>query len=280
MSGNIKQFQEIALGIRRKIFRMICKAGGGHIAPAFSIVELMTVLYFRILKIDPRHPADPARDRFVLSKGHACAALYATLIQAGFASGKHLDLFCQEGGELGGHPDLGAIPGIEATTGSLGHGLGLATGIALAGRMDRKDYRVFTIMGDGECQEGSVWEAALFAAHHSLDNLTAIIDYNKLQAIDPIKNVLGLEPLKEKWAAFNWAVKECGGHDLAALEKVLQETPFEPGKPSLLIAHTIKGKGISFMENVPIWHYRVPQGAEMNTALRELGMESLEDVKS
>jgi len=276
MSDNIIQLQEIVLEIRRKIFRMICKAGGGHIAPAFSIAELMTVLYFRILKIDKQNPSDPDRDRFILSKGHACAALYATLVQAGLASAEHLDLFCQQGGELGGHPDCGAIPGIEATTGSLGHGLGLAAGIALAGRMDQKDYRVYTIMGDGECQEGSVWEAALFAAHHGLDRLTAIIDYNKLQAIDPIKDVLGLEPFKEKWASFNWAVKECDGHDLAGLEKVLQQTPFEKGKPSLLIAHTIKGKGISFMENVPIWHYRVPVGEEMQTALKELGMESLE----
>jgi len=266
---------DIAMGIRRKIFRMICKAGGGHIAPAFSIVELMTVLYFRILRIDSQNPKSPDRDRFILSKGHACAALYATLVQAGFAPEEQLDFFCQPGGELGGHPDCGALPGIEATTGSLGHGLGLAAGIAFAGQMDRKDYRVFTILGDGECQEGSVWEAALFAAHHQLDNLIAIIDYNKLQAIDPIQDVLGLEPLKEKFAAFNWAVQEIDGHDMDALEELFTGLPFEPGKPSLLIAHTVKGKGISFMENVPIWHYRVPSGKEMQTALRELGLDSL-----
>jgi len=191
MDNDPADLQHIALEIRRKIFRMICKAGGGHIAPAFSIVELMAVLYFRVLRMDCRNPENPNRDRFILSKGHACAALYATLVQAGFAPDKHLEQFCQQGGELGGHPDCGAIPGIEATTGSLGHGLGLAAGIALAGHMDEKDYRVFTILGDGECQEGSIWEAALFAAHHKLDHLTAIIDYNKLirsrmlQALNP-----------------------------------------------------------------------------------------------
>ena len=275
MNAQQDNLNDIAMGIRRKIFRMICKAGGGHIAPAFSIVELMTVLYFRILRIDSQNPKSPDRDRFILSKGHACAALYATLVQAGFAPEEQLDFFCQPGGELGGHPDCGALPGIEATTGSLGHGLGLAAGIAFAGQMDRKDYRVFTILGDGECQEGSVWEAALFAAHHQLDNLIAIIDYNKLQAIDPIQDVLGLEPLKEKFAAFNWAVQEIDGHDMDALEELFTGLPFEPGKPSLLIAHTVKGKGISFMENVPIWHYRVPSGKEMQTALRELGLDSL-----
>jgi len=270
---DLKQLESIAKEIRKKIFYMIYKAGGGHIAPAFSIVELVTALYFKILRLDKDRLKDENRDRFVLSKGHACAALYAVLVQAGFAPEEVLSKFCQPDGIIGGHPDIGAIPGIEATTGSLGHGFPFSMGLALGAKLDAKDYRVFTIIGDGECQEGTVWEAALFAAHQELDNLVAIIDYNKYQALEPIKDVLGLEPLKAKWESFNWAVKEVDGHNMEEIISVLDKVPFEKGKPNFVIAHTIKGKGISFMENVPIWHYRLPNEEETKIALKELGME-------
>ena len=261
--------------IRKKIFLMIYKAGGGHITPAFSIVELLTVIYFKILRIDPKHPRDPNRDRFILSKGHASAALYATLAQAGFIEEGFLETFCQPSGKLGGHPDIDSIPGVEATTGALGHGFPFSIGIALSGKLDKKNYRVYTVIGDGECQEGSVWEAAQFAAHHQLDNLTAIIDYNKLQAMGKISEILGLEPLVKKWESFNWAVREVDGHDLKEINRILSSVPFEKNKPSLIVAHTIKGKGVSFMENVPIWHYRLTNEKETEISCQELGIESL-----
>lgn len=270
---DIKQLEHIAKEIRKKIFYMIYKAGGGHIAPAFSIVELVTALYFRILRLNKDSVTDESRDRFILSKGHACAALYAVLVQAGFAPQKVLEKFCQPDGIIGGHPDIAALPGIEATTGSLGHGFPFSMGLALSAKLDGKDYRVFTILGDGECQEGSIWEAALFASHHNLDNLIGIIDYNKYQALEPIKDVLALEPLKAKWESFNWAVKEVDGHNLQEIINVLSDVPFERDKPNFVIAHTIKGKGVSFMENVPIWHYRLPNEEETKIAVKELGME-------
>ena len=269
-----KKLQDTAKEIRRKILKMIARAGGGHITPAFSIVEILTVLYFEILKINPAQARDENRDRFILSKGHGSAALYSTLAQAGFFDASLLDTFCQPDGHLGGHPDIYAVAGIEATTGALGHGFPFGAGIALAGKMDKKDYRVFTLLGDGECQEGSVWEAAQFAAHHKLDNLTAIIDYNKYQAMGKISDILGLEPLKQKWEAFNWVVREVDGHNIEELRETLKEVPFRAGKPNLVIAHTVKGKGVSFMENVAIWHYRLPNENEMEVAKQELGISS------
>ena len=274
----ISRLKDIAAELRKKIFRMALRAGGGHIAPAFSTVEVLTALYFKILKIDAKKPLDDSRDRFILSKGHGCAALYAVLAQAGFIEEKLLDSFCREGGLLGGHPDIQMVPGIEATTGALGHGIVFAAGIALAGKIDEKNYRVFTLVGDGECQEGSVWETAMFASHHRLDNLIAIVDYNKLQALGPISDIMGLEPLKEKWEAFGWAVREVDGHDLKEIVNVLSAVPFEKDKPNLLIAHTVKGKGISFMENVPIWHYRLPEEEQLAAAFKELGMNPDEEL--
>ncbi len=268
------QLKNIAKEIRKKIFLMIYKAGGGHITPSFSVVEILTVLYFRILHFDKHDLRGADRDRFILSKGHASAALYATLAQAGIINKELLETFCQADGKLGGHPDLDAVPGVEATTGALGHGFPFSIGIALNGKMDKKTYRVFTVLGDGECQEGSVWEAAQFAAHHKLDNLTAIIDYNKLQAMGKISDILAIEPLVKKWESFNWSVREVDGHDIHALTVVLSRLPFKSGKPNLVIAHTVKGKGISFMENVPIWHYRLPNEKEMEICRRELEIEA------
>jgi transketolase len=238
-------------------------------------VEILTVLYHQVLRVDPDNPKDPDRDRFILSKGHASVALYAILADKGFISYEQLATYGHSGTMLGGHPDMYTVAGVEASTGALGHGFGFGVGMALAGNMDGKDWRVFTLLGDGECQEGSVWEAAMFAPQHNLDNLVAIIDYNKLQALDRLENIVSLEPLADKWKSFGWEVREVNGHDISALLDVFQAVPFATGKPSLVIAHTIKGKGISFMENVPIWHYRLPNADEMKIACAQLGIDEL-----
>lgn len=264
-----------AAQLRKTIFKVICEGGGGHIPACLSIVEILTVLYHQILLIDPDNPKESDRDRFILSKGHAGVALYAVLAAKGFITHDQLATYGHSPTMLGGHPDMYKVPGVEASTGALGHGFGFGVGMALAGKMDGKDYRVFILLGDGECQEGSVWEAAMFAPQHNLDNLIAIIDYNKLQALDSLENIVSLEPLADKWTAFGWEVREVNGHDTSDLLDVFQAVPFERDKPSLIIAHTTKGKGISFMEDVPIWHYRLPNAEEMKTACAELGLDEL-----
>lgn len=259
--------------LRKTIFRTICQGGGGHIPASLSIVEILTVLYGDILKIDPKDPKNPGRDRFILSKGHAGVALYAVLAEKGFFDKKHLNTFGKRGSILGGHPDMHKVPGVEASTGALGHGFPFGVGIALAGKLDREDYRVFVLLGDGECQEGSVWEAALFAPQHKLDNLIAIIDYNRFQAMDSVDKIVALEPLADKWKAFGWEVAEVDGHDMTKLRSTFKKTPFAKGKPSLVIAKTTKGKGVSFMENAPIWHFRLPNEEEMKIACKELELK-------
>lgn len=261
--------------LRKTIFEVICQGGGGHIPACLSVVEILTVLYHQVLRVDPDNPKDPDRDRFILSKGHASVALYAILADKGFISYEQLATYGHSGTMLGGHPDMYAVAGVEASTGALGHGFGFGVGMALAGKMDKKQYCVFVLLGDGECQEGSVWEAAMFAPQHNLDNLVAIIDYNKLQALDRLENIVSLEPLADKWKSFGWEVREVNGHDISALLDAFQAVPFASGKPSLVIAHTIKGKGISFMENVPIWHYRLPNADEMKIACAQLGIDEL-----
>jgi transketolase len=234
------------------------------------MVELLVVLYNRILRLDPARPDWAERDRFVLSKGHACAAFYAVLAARGFFPLDWLDTFYLNGSRLAGHATHTHIPGIEVSTGSLGHGLSIATGMALMAKRDAREYRVFALLSDGECDEGSTWEAALFASHHGLDNLTVIVDYNKIQAMGPVKEVLDLEPLAAKWRSFGWAVREIDGHNLGEIETALFQIPYEAVHPSCLIAHTVKGKGVSFMENSVLWHYRSPQGEEFEAALMEL----------
>ncbi|MEW6103061.1 MAG: transketolase [bacterium] len=261
--------------LRKTIFRTICKGGGGHIPSSLSIVEILTVLYYKILNIDNKNPKDPQRDRFILSKGHGCVALYAILADKGFFDKENLDTFGMRGSILGGHPDMYKIPGVEASTGALGHGFPFGVGIALAGKMDKKKYRVFVLLGDGECQEGSVWEAALFAPQYKLDNLIAIIDYNKLQAIDWVDNIISLKPLVDKWKAFGWETKEVDGHNISEMQDVFFSLPLVYDKPTLIVAHTTKGKGISFMKNVPVWHYRMPNKEEMAIAFKELGLDNL-----
>jgi len=261
---------EKAKRLRQTIFKVICRGGGGHIPACLSMADILTVLYHEILRVDCADPSDPERDRFILSKGHAGVALYAVLAEKGFITEDQLYTYGHAGTDLGGHPDMYKVPGVEASTGALGHGFGFGVGMALAGKMDNKNYRVFVMLGDGECQEGTIWEAAMCAPQHRLDNLVCIIDYNKLQALDSLENIVSIEPLADKWKAFGWEVVEVDGHDIGQLMDTFSAVPLAKDKPSLVIAHTVKGKGISFMENVPIWHYRLPNPQEMKIASQEL----------
>lgn len=260
----------LASRIRRRVLQMICRAGSSHIGSVFSVVDILAVLYGKVLHVDTQTPDCPDRDRFILSKGHACAGLYAALAERGFFPDSWLDEFFSDGGRLAGHATHWGVPGVEASTGSLGHGLSLACGSALAGQRDRRPYRVFTLLSDGECDEGSTWEAALFASHHKLENLVAIIDYNKIQSFGRVEEVLSLAPLAEKWEAFGWGVTEIDGHDFPQIEQALTGIPLEHGKPTCIVAHTVKGKGVSFMENAILWHYRCPNENERRLAVLEL----------
>jgi len=263
-------YSQIAKEIRKKVLKMIFDSRTPHLGSSLSAVDILTVLYFKILKIDPKNPLDENRDRFILSKGHAAAALYAALAERGFFPKEILDGYCRDGGKLPGHSTRGCVPGVEVSTGSLGHGLPMGAGMAIAAKNDGKNYRIFILMSDGECEEGSVWEAALFASHHQLDNLIGIIDYNKLQAFGRTNEILNLEPLKKKWEDFGWKVKEVDGHSFSEIEESLSKIPFEKGKPSLLICHTIKGKGVSFIEDKLEWHYKNLTKEEYDMALKEL----------
>jgi len=238
------------------------------------MAELLAVLYARFLNVDPRRPDWPERDRFVLSKGHGAAAIYAVLAERGFFPRAWLETFYQNGSRLAGHVTHHSVPGVEVSTGSLGHGLSIATGMALAAKRDGAQHRVVVLLSDGECDEGSTWEPILFAQQHGLDNLLAIVDYNKIQSLGTVTEVMELEPFAAKWEAFGWAVREIDGHNIDEIETTLQAMPFEPGRPNCIIAHTVKGKGVSFMENDLLWHYRTPQGEEFEAALAELIRES------
>lgn len=262
---------ELARRIRRHALQMTSRGGSSHIGSVLSIADILAVLYGSVLQVDPSNPRAPERDRFILSKGHAGAGVYAALAERGFMSVDVLNTHYKDGSNLSGHVSHKGIPGVELSTGSLGHGLSVGVGMALAGRRDGAAHRVVVLMSDGECDEGSNWEAILFAAHHGLDNLTAIIDYNKLQSIRPVAETLNLEPLAQKLKAFGWGVREVDGHDHAAVHEVLSAVPFVPGSPSCIIAHTTKGKGVSFMENSVLWHYRSASEEELQSALSELG---------
>lgn len=260
----------LAKKIRIHVLKMTNRGGGSHIASSLSIADILAVLYSRALRVDPKDSKSPDRDRFILSKGHAGAALYAVLAETGFFSPDKLESHCQDGSDLCGHVSHIGIPGVELSTGSLGHGLSVGVGMALGARMDNLAHRVVVLLSDGECDEGSNWEAILFAAHHGLDNLVAIIDYNKIQSLDFVSDTLELKPFPEKWQSFGWAVREVDGHDHQDLRNALTNFPFEAGKPSVIIAHTTKGKGVSYMENTVLWHYRCPRGEEFESALKEL----------
>jgi transketolase len=264
-------YETLATKIRAHSLRMTHRAGSSHIASSLSIADLLAVLYKGILRIDPTQPQSPNRDRFILSKGHGCAAAYAILAERGFFPREWLDSYYLDGSHLAGHITHHGVPGVEASTGSLGHGLSIGCGMALAGKRDKQTYRVFVLLSDGECDEGSTWEAALFANHRCLDNLIAIVDCNRFQAMGRTEEIINLEPLADKWRAFGWSVREIDGHDCGQIEDAFLGIPFETGKPSCVVAGTVKGKGVSFMENQVAWHYRPPNDDELYRALAELG---------
>lgn len=257
--------------MRKKEFQIAYHAGGGHLGAAFSVTDILSVLYFGdVMKYDAQRPDWAERDRFIMSKGHACYALYAALAMAGYFPEEELWHVGKPGSKFGGHPKLYDIPGVEASTGALGHGLSFAIGIAYANKVDEKSAHTYVVLGDGECQEGSIWEGALSATTLELDNLTVIIDHNKLQAMDKLENIVRMQPLGEKWKAFGWNVLEIDGHNHNEIRNALLAR--KKGKPTLVVAHTIKGKGVSFMEGMPLWHYRMPNEQELPILMKELGL--------
>lgn len=269
----LQDLQSLAGEIRETAMEMISDAGSSHIGGVFSAAEILSVLYGDVLRVRPEEPDWPERDRFIMSKGHACAGLYATLALRGFMPEERLSEFYVDGGSLAGHATHKGVPGVEVSTGSLGHGLALGVGLAEGARRTHSDpWRVYVLLSDGECDEGSTWEAALRAPEWNLGNLTAIVDYNKIQSLGRVEEVLDLEPFAEKWSSFGWDVHEVDGHDVSELKQVLedQSTPSAPGRPRCVIAHTVKGKGVSFMEDDLLWHYRSPQDEEYERALAEL----------
>jgi len=256
--------------IRQDIIRMLGAAGSGHPGGSLSAADIVTALYFKFLRIDPKNTKKPDRDRFILSKGHAAPVLYAALAQRGFFPREELLTLRKLGSRLQGHPDMKKVPGVDMSTGSLGQGLSAANGMALAGRLDGRDYRVYVLLGDGENQEGQVWEAAMASAHYRLDNLTAFLDHNRLQIDGPIEEVMSPEPLAEKWRAFGWDVQVIDGHDMAQILEAVEKAQLVRGRPQMIVAETVKGKGVSFMENQAGWHGSAPKPEEAEKALAEL----------
>jgi transketolase len=274
MHADVETLRALAARIRAHALRMVHRARASHIGSCFSMSDLLAVLYGAVLRVRPTEPDWPGRDRLLVSKGHAAAAEYAALAEAGFFPTSWLDSYCSDGTRLAGHVSHHGVPGVEVSSGSLGHGLSFGCGMALAGKHDGADYRVFVLLSDGECDEGSIWEAALFAPHHRLDNLVAVVDYNKIQSFGSVREVLDLEPFAAKWQAFGWAVVEVDGHDHAQVLAALTALPRTPGRPTAVIAHTVKGKGVAFMEGQLRWHYQSPNDGQLAAALEELGCGS------
>ncbi|MEM1981227.1 MAG: transketolase [Candidatus Hadarchaeales archaeon] len=266
----LRELAEKARIIRRDSLIMTTEAGSGHPGGSLSCADILSVLYFHHLRYDPSNPRWEGRDRFILSKGHACPALYSALSLAGFFPREWLRTLRKFGSPLQGHPDSTSTPGVEASTGSLGQGLSIGCGMALAARLDGRDYRVYVLMGDGEMDEGQVWEAAMFAAHQRLDNLVGIVDRNRIQLDGFTEEIVGLEPLAEKWGSFGWNVLEVDGHDLLQVAEALDEAERIKGKPTLILARTVKGKGVSFMENQVKYHGTPLTREELERALKEL----------
>jgi len=260
---------ELARRIRKHALRMTSQGGSSHIGAVLSMADIVAVLYAHVLDYKTDEPRWANRDRFILSKGHAGAGIYAALAESGFFPVEKLDTHYRDGSLLSGHVSHKGIPGVEFSTGSLGHGLPVGAGMAFGAKLDERAHRVYVLLSDGECDEGSNWEAILFAAHHQLGNLVAVVDYNKIQSLAPVADTIALEPFVDKWRAFNWEVREVDGHDHAQLRAVL-DAPSESGKPVCVLAHTTKGKGVSFMENTVLWHYRTAKGDEYDRALAEL----------
>ncbi len=267
-----KNLEDIARQIRSELVKISNKANTPHLGSSLSCVEIMVAAYWGVLDIDPENPTDPERDRLIFSKGHAATTLYIALNKKGILSDKVLETYARSGGILPEHPVYGSSPGIEATSGSLGHGLSIGLGIALGARISKRNYRVFVVMSDGECNEGSVWEAAMLAPAKELGNLAVIIDSNKWQATDRTMDVTGSTSLADKFKAFGWNSYEVDGHNISSLVEVLQKLPYGSGKPLAVIANTIKGKGISFMEDDNNWHYRIPNEEEVAKALNEISL--------
>ena len=269
---DLHELELAAARIRGRIVQLSHAAGAPHLGSSLSCVDVLVALYWHAANVEPARADDPSRDRVILSKGHAAPALYATLAARGFFPDALLDTFGEPGGRLAEQPSPGCVPGVEAATGSLGHGLSIGLGMAEAARIAGRRLRVFCVLSDGECNEGSTWEAVLTAPARGLDNVMAIVDFNRWQATGRSTEVLQLEPLAEKFAACGWSATEVDGHDLAALTGLLERLPDGSGKPVAVVANTIKGKGISFMEDDNNWHYRIPTGEEVEAARRELGL--------
>ena len=265
-----KFLAEVARKVRCHIVEMVAGAKSGHPGGSLSAAEIVVTLYFDELRVNPEDPHNPDRDRFILSKGHACPVLYSVLAEKGFFPVDELKTFRKINSRLQGHPDMRKTPGVEMSTGSLGQGFSAANGMALAAKLDNKDYRVYVLIGDGECQEGQIWEGAMLAAHYKLDNVTAFLDYNGLQIDGPIQEVMSPEPLADKWRAFGWHVIEIDGHNFGQIRAALDEAKNTKGKPTMIIAKTVKGKGISYMENQAGWHGNAPSQEQLAEALTEL----------
>lgn len=268
--SRIKELQKIAYKIRRDAIDAVYSAASGHPGGSLSIAEILAYLYFEEMNIDPKNPRDPDRDRFVLSKGHAAPGLYAALAERGYFPVEELKTLRQIDSVLQGHPDMKHIPGVDMSTGSLGLGISAACGMALAAKQMKQDWRVWTIVGDGESEEGQVWEAAMFAAHYKLDNLCAIIDWNGLQIDGAVKDVMNPTPLDEKFKAFGWHVIMIDAHDLAAIDAAVKEAKATKGQPTAIIAKSVKGKGVSYMENAVNWHGAAPKQEQYEIAVKEL----------
>ena len=270
MKTDLRTLETVAAKGRLLGLDMVYHCASGHLGGSFSAMDILTVLYFDVMKVDPQNPTDPDRDRFVLSKGHCTPALYPILAQRGYFPEEDLNLFRSIDGHLSGHAEMHHVKGVDMSTGSLGQGISAAVGMALAGKMDRKDYRVYTVLGDGEVEEGQVWEAFMSAAKYQLDNLCAVIDVNGLQIDGKTADVMPTEPLDQKLEAFGWHVLPVDGHDFAALEAAFAQAAQVKGKPTMLLAKTVKGKGVSFMENQAGWHGKAPNAEQYEKARQEL----------
>ena len=267
---SVPDLEKMAKQLRRHVITMIATAGSGHPGGSLSAADIVTALYFNVLRHDPKNLQWPDRDRFVLSKGHAAPILYAALAECGYFPVEELATLRKLGSRLQGHTDRTLTPGVEMSAGSLGQGLSFGIGIALAGRLDKRGYHVYVLLGDGECEEGQIWEAAMSAPHFQLDNLTAIVDQNGIQLDGRCCDIMGIEPLADKWRAFNWHVIEIDGHDMNQVLQALKEAREIKGKPTVIIAHTVKGKGVSFMEGNVDFHGKAPNAQETEMALKEL----------
>jgi transketolase len=269
---NYEKSRNLAYKVRRHALDMTSRGGTAHIGSIFSMADIVAVLYADVMHHDPRNPKWPERDRLILSKGHAGAGIYAVLAECGYFPVSELETHCQNGSRLSGHVSHKGVPGVEASTGSLGQGLPMAMGMAMAAKLNGENHRVYCVIGDGECDEGAVWETALIANQYKLDNFIVTVDFNKIQSLASVENTIKLEPLDGKWASFGWHVIRIDGHDHAALHKAYDEAQaaYGKGRPIVVIADTVKGKGVSFMENDVLWHYRTARGGEYDAALAEL----------